>query len=240
MTGAPYDAIADWYDELTRTTPLYRDLILPAMLDLTGDVDGLTILDLACGQGMIARELARCGATVTGVDISTKLLDIARRYEQEDPLDVRYIEGNAESLNAVPDNAFDGVSCGMALMNLDDLDSAAREVHRVLKPGGWFVASITHPCFQTPDADWVESERGPARLVRGYYNEGYWESSNPDGVRGKVGEHHRTLGSYINTFAASGLTLERISEPLATGRRAEDVPGNLEVPSILVLRWRAR
>ena len=239
MTGAPYDAIADWYDELTRTAPLYRELILPAMLDLAGDVDGLDVLDLACGQGMVARELARRGASVTGVDISTGMLEIARRYERNEPLGVSYLEGNAESLDAFPGDSFDALTCGMALMNVDDLDSAAREVQRILKPGGWCVSSITHPCFQTPDADWVETERGSARLVRGYFNEGYWESDNLDGVRGKVGEHHRTLSTYINSFAAAGLLCDRMAEPLATGRRADEVPGNLEVPSILVVRWRS-
>lgn len=237
MTEAPYDAIAGWYDELIRTTPLYRDLILPAMLELIGDVSGLDILDLACGQGFLTRELARLGATVTGADISTKMLEIARRYEDESPLGIRYVLDDAQVLGSFEDGIFDGVTCGMALMNVDDLDATARAVRRVLRPGGWFVASITHPCFQTPAADWVETPDGPARQVRGYFDERYWESDNPDGVRGKVGEHHRTLSTYINSFAAAGLLCKRISEPIATGQRAAEVPGNLEVPSILVVRF---
>ena len=238
-TRASYDDIAEWYDELTRTTALYRELILPAMIELAGDIANLSVLDLACGSGLVTRELARRGVRVVGVDISAKMLDIARWREREEPLGVRYSEDDAQDLQTQPDNAFDGVTCGMALMNIDDLDACAREVKRVLKPGGWFVASITHPCFQTPNADWVETPDGPARQVRGYFDEGYWESDNPDGVRSKVGEHHRTLSTYINTFAASGLYCQHILEPVATGQRAEDVPGNLEVPSILVVRWTA-
>ena len=238
MREAPYDAIAGWYDELTRSTPLYRELILPATMDLAGDVSGLAILDLACGQGMVSRELARRGAKVTGVDISTKLLEIARAHERDEPLGIDYFEGNAETLDTFDDDSFDGVTCGMALMNIDDLDACAQAVRRVLKPGGRFVASVTHPCFQTPDADWIDTPAGPARQVRGYFDERDWESDNPDGVRGKVGEHHRTLSTYINTFAAAGLLCDRIIEPIAAGRRAEEVPGNLEVPSILVVRFR--
>ena len=239
MTAAPYDAIADWYDELTRTTPLYRELILPATLDLAGNVTGKNVLDIACGQGMVSRELARRGASVTGIDISVKLLEVARRYELDEPLGIDYRHGNAETLDRFEDNSRDGVTCGMALMNIDDLDACAHAVKRVLRPRGWLVASITHPCFQTPDSDWIETPEGPARQVRGYFNECYWESTNPDGVRGKVGEHHRTLSTYINTFARVGLYCERTLEPVAAGQRAEDVPGNLEVPSILIVRFRS-
>ena len=46
--------------------------------------------------------------------------------------------------------------------------------------------------------------------------------------------------TYINTFARAGLLAERLSEPIATGRRAAEVPGNLEAPSILVVRWALR
>jgi ubiquinone/menaquinone biosynthesis C-methylase UbiE len=236
----PYDDIAGWYDALTRSMPLYRELVLPAMMELVGDRANLSILDLGCGSGLVARELARGGARVVGVDISARMLEIARKREREEPLGVRYIREDAQSLDALSDNAFNGVTCGMALMNIEDLDACAQAVKRVLKPGGWFVASITHPCFQTPESDWVETPQGPARQVRGYFDERFWESDNPDGVRGKVGEHHRTLSTYINTFARAGLLCEQLLEPAADGQRARDVPGNLEVPSILVAKWLAR
>ncbi len=57
MSGASYDDYAEWYDLYVREQAIYRDVALPGMLELTGDVTGRRVLDLACGQGwlMLAR-----------------------------------------------------------------------------------------------------------------------------------------------------------------------------------------
>jgi ubiquinone/menaquinone biosynthesis C-methylase UbiE len=187
----------------------------------------------------MARELARRGARVTGVDIADRLLDLARRYEEAEPLGIHYLHDDAQSLAALPDARFDGAACNMALMNIPDMIAAFRAVHRVLKPGGWFAFSITHPCFQSPHARWVEKEDGTVvREVREYLAEGLWFSDNSNGVRGKIGDEHRTLSTYINTLTEAGFTIERLLEPPSTGKRAQDVPGELSIPSILLLRCR--
>ncbi|HEU5344911.1 MAG TPA: class I SAM-dependent methyltransferase [Ktedonobacterales bacterium] len=240
MSSAPYDAIADWYDAYLRENPLYAEVILPGMLALVGDVTGQAICDLACGQGFIARELARRGARVTGADLSEKLLALAQRYEASEPLGIRYLLTDAQDGAALPSAAFDGVTCGMALMPIADLRAALQTVRRILKAGGWFVFSITHPCYQTPRSRWVTREDGgAAREVSGYFDERYWTSANSSGVRGQVGEYHRTLATYLNTLIEAGLALERLAEPQAAGRSAQAVPGAREAPSILLVRARA-
>jgi 2-polyprenyl-3-methyl-5-hydroxy-6-metoxy-1,4-benzoquinol methylase len=239
MTSS-YESIAAWYDNRVRTDPLYTQMVVPSLLKLAGNVEGLAICDLACGQGLVSRELARSGAKVTGVDLSATLLEMARQSELIEPLGVEYFEDDAQHLATLPGGVFDGVTCGMALMNIQDLGACARSVRRVLKPNGWFVATITHPCFQMPGARWVERvNRRVVREVAGYFEEGYWESGNPDSVRAQIGEHHRTLSTYVNTFADAGMVLERLDEPEATDDRAASVPGNLEIPSILSTRFAA-
>ena len=77
MTTTPYDDVADWYDEHARSSWEYpgdeNDLVA-TLFRLTGDVDGLNVCDPARGQGTITRRLARAGADVVGVDISSRLL----------------------------------------------------------------------------------------------------------------------------------------------------------------------
>jgi 2-polyprenyl-3-methyl-5-hydroxy-6-metoxy-1,4-benzoquinol methylase len=88
VNHASYDDIAEWYDIYLQENPIYHEIVLPNLLELAGETRGQTICDLACGQSWIARELARRGAHVTGVDLAEPLLALARRYEERDPLGI--------------------------------------------------------------------------------------------------------------------------------------------------------
>ncbi len=236
-----YDEIAEWYDQGFLTGSPVHALVLPALFELIGDVQGSRICDLACGQGIVTRGLAQRGAQVIGIDLSDRLLEIARRYEQAEPLGIVYRWGDAQALTEVADNTFEGVVCSLALMDMPDLSTCLCMVARILRPGGWFVFAITHPCFQVPDSRWTGKAGGTVkREVRGYFKEGFWRSDNAGGVRGKVGAYHRMLSTYLNALAETGLTLERMAEPQAQEEVAGRVPGYQEVPAVLVARCRKR
>ncbi len=242
MPQAAYDAIAEWYDEQVRTdlSP-FHEMAIAALLDLLGDLQSHAICDVACGQGVVTRELARHGADVTGVDISERLLEIARREEAEAPLGITYLHDDAHTLATLPDASFDAVTCNLALIDIPDLDAVVAAVWRVLRPGGAFAFVITHPCIVPPGSSWTVGPEGElGRHVRGYFTEGFTVPPHAPGVRGKVGTYHRTLSTYLNTLAAAGFTLERAAEPPATGVAAEHQPGFAEVPMFLVARFDKR
>jgi ubiquinone/menaquinone biosynthesis C-methylase UbiE len=237
MLQARYDDIAEWYDESVRQGLLLHEFAFPPFYELIGDVHGLTVCDLACGQGVVARELAKRGAQVTGIDLSAKLLDIARKEEQREPRGIRYIQDDAQSLSSVGDTAFDLVVCNVALMDIPDITATFQAVQRVLRQSGHFVFSITHPCFLPPDSHWTQEENGAVgRFVSHYFEEIYWRSDNAHGVRGKVGAHHRTLSTYLNSLIEAGLCIERLVEPSATGAIAERSPGFIEVAALLLVK----
>src|ERR1051326_5393658 len=100
MTFAAYDAIADWYDRSVRKGELLsgHDRIVSACFEIIGSIEGQTICDLACGQGSMARRMAKLHAKVTGVEISAKLLEIARQEEAADPLGIIFLQDDAQSL----------------------------------------------------------------------------------------------------------------------------------------------
>jgi SAM-dependent methyltransferase len=210
MNRARYDDIAIFYDG-TVGDRLDDNAGTAALLDTVGDVQGLRVLDLACGQGRLSRALARRGATVVGADISDALLDIARAAEAAEPLGVRYVGIDAASPVALSGEAFDLVICNFGLSDIDDLDAALSTVGRVLRPDGLFLFAILHPCFPGWGGD-APSSWPPGSS---YFDEGWWQAENP-GFRGKVGANHRTLSTYVDALVAHGLDLERLIEPPPT------------------------
>jgi SAM-dependent methyltransferase len=138
----------------------------------------------------------------------------------------------------VRDAVFDGVVSNMALMDIPDLAPTVRAVARVLRPSGWFVFSVLHPCYHTRPSGVVTAADGSVRwAVSEYFTEGFWRSDERPGPPGRVGSYHRTLATYVNTLTAAGLAVERLREP----RVALDRPARAiwqELPAVLVVRCR--
>lgn len=237
-----YDDIADWYDWWVGTHSMREDPYFPAVEALMGEVSGQRICDLACGQGRVARHLADRGARVVGIDLSAKLLDIARRYEETVPRGIEYRQADARSLDSESLGLFDGVLCFMALMDIPDLAPTLHSIACILRPGGWFVFAILHPCFHTAQSGELETSEGTVRTIGRYFEEGYWRSDTRTGPPGKVGAYHRTLSTYVNALTEAGLHLERLIEPRRAAANVADSPSLSgrnrlvwrEVPAILV------
>lgn len=215
LPPAAYDDIAAWYDEMIRSGRMGIEASLDVLVHMAGPVTNLTICDLACGQGIIARAFARNGARVTGVDLSARLLALAQAEEDTTPLGITYLRDDVQTGLALPEAAFDGVTCYMALMDIPDLGATLTTVRRILRPSGWFAFAITHPCMQMPGAYWDRREDGSVvRILGDYYSEGFWRSDpRSPGVRAKIGAQHRTLSTYVNSLLAAHFAIDHIEEP---------------------------
>ncbi len=199
---ARYDAVAEWYAAVLEE---WGPSQLPALL--RDDLADRRILDFACGEGRLCRVLAAHGASVTGVDLSQRLLEIARRHEEQSRNGIEYVHADATRPDTWWDGRpFDGVVCDMALMDIDDLHSAADAVERVTAPGGWFVLTIFHPCFPG-----TETQRSSWMPDHGYSHEGWWITDGV-GVRGRVGANHRMLSTYMNAFTTRRFRLTEMWE----------------------------
>lgn len=107
-----------------------------ALVEVLRPQQGERWLDLACGPGPVAELAAGAGARVTGIDLSPRLIEVARRRAAEGGFEIEYAVGDCENLAAVPDAAFDVVSSSVGVMFAPDHAAAARELARVTRPGG--------------------------------------------------------------------------------------------------------
>jgi 2-polyprenyl-3-methyl-5-hydroxy-6-metoxy-1,4-benzoquinol methylase len=232
--SARYDEVADFYEQFAPDR--YDDPPMAALLQLIGDVAGLRLLDLACGQGRLSRELARRGAQAVGIDLSAAQLEKAHAREAAQPLQIAYIHADAAAPDALAGARFDGVACSFGLSDIDDLDGVIATVARTLRRGGLFAFSIVHPCFPGWEPKQATSSWRPGA---GYYDEGWWRFDGPArSLRAKVGANHRTLSSYLNTFTRHGLILDEIVEPPPPSDWLADPPSVGPVPIYLVARCR--
>ena len=151
MPDAAYDVFTDFYldfvDRVVAHSKFFNQT-LQTVVDILGDVQGKRMCDLACGEGYLSRDLAAQGADVTGVDLSSNLLEYARR--RSEGLEIDFINDDAQTLQTIEDHSFDIVVCYMALMDIPDMHAAFGASWRILKHGGIFLFSILHPCFETP------------------------------------------------------------------------------------------
>ena len=217
-----WEELADWYDEKQGDEGdlWHRALIDPTLLRVLGPVSGQDVLDLACGNGYIARKLTREGARLTAVDLSAPIIQRAREREVRAPLGIAYHIADAARLEMLPEAAFDAVVCNMALMDIADAEGAIREAARVLRPGGRFVASLEHPCF-TPinasawDIEVVNYTTTVWRKVRRYrelFSEPAPWRIAPDRFHNTL-THHRPLSWYFKAMRAAGFAVVALEEP---------------------------
>ena len=129
-----------------------------SLVDAAGPQPGQRVLDVGCGTGVVAREVARrlgASGTVVGIDASPGMLDVARAESGRAGLAIDWHEGRAESL-PFPDGAFDLALCQFALMFFDDRAAALAQMRRALAPGGRVAIHVfqdigRHPFYQALD-----------------------------------------------------------------------------------------
>lgn len=226
-----YDEIVDGYVEHVRSSVIHG-VAFGALLPLCAPAG--RVLDVGCGEGVLARALAERGHAVVGIDISEGLLAVARLQEQQESLGISYVHGDASTLDELADGSFDGVATSLTSTDLDDLGGVLRSVARVLSPGGWFAFASLHPCFEPPHARSVEVDGRLARQVNRYFEEGPWRSRNADSLIAV--RYHRRLGTILNAVLAAGLAIERVEEPAGDTRAISRAPIYGEVAEVLVVR----
>jgi ubiquinone/menaquinone biosynthesis C-methylase UbiE len=120
------------YERITATIHDIHDLVVERIAPGPGD----SWLDLACGTGAVAERAAQAGAEVTGIDLAPALIETAAEKAAAAGLEISYLVGDCEDLQSVETGSFDVVSSTCGIMFSPDHEATARELARVVRPGG--------------------------------------------------------------------------------------------------------
>jgi 2-polyprenyl-3-methyl-5-hydroxy-6-metoxy-1,4-benzoquinol methylase len=228
-----YDDFASEYADMVNAREekgIEQEPIMPLFLKILGDVSGLTTLDAGCGEGYFSRILARRGANVTGIDISARLIEIARGKDAERHITYQ-VADLSQPLPAHSDH-FDLVVSHLVLNDVFDYRGFLGTLGSVAKSGGRLVLSMNNPysfVVRSHITDYFDS--GKQYSYRGMAEEGV-----------KVYFYQRTLEAYMDACLAAGFQLQRLVDvptPEGTFKRRSDtlLPPGYHFPFFMILSF---
>lgn len=233
MTDVPialeaYEELAEAYAGLIDKKPHNAFYERPATLSLIPDVADSRVLDAGCGSGIYSELLTSRGAEVTSVDASPRMLDFARQRLGEDA-DIRRMDvGKTLPFETAE---FDFVLASLVLDYIENWYDTFSEFHRILRPGGYVVFSVSHPFsdyLYFRSEDYFLTERAGSE----------WRGFKPAKVF--VPCYRRSLGAMFEPLTDAGFRVDKVIEPRPTQEFKEADPRHYEelsrFPAFLCIR----
>jgi len=253
-TQSIWDANAGFWDDTFGEGNAFQQVLIgPSVERLLNLRPDELVLDAACGNGAFARRMAHLGARVVAFDLSQVFLERARAHSAglEDRIEYHYLDATDEAaIVALGEGQFDAAVSNMALMDIPVIEPLLRAVAHILKPGGRFVFTVTHPCFNTTGMrKLVEEEDRDGELVTTYALK-IVRYITPAAVRGlgMIGQplpqyyFDRPLSVLLGACFAAGLVGDALEEPVfppgSPAKRPFSWENFQEIPPVLSVRRR--
>lgn len=209
------------------------------------DLHGKNVLCLASGGGQQSIAFALLGAKVTVVDFSAQQLEKDRLVSEQYGIDIRIIKSDMSDLIQFSDEEFDVVYQPYSINYISSIEKLYDEVHRVLKPGGYYDLMFHNPYVHGSwrngcwEGAWKTDElwRGKGYPLWQFYQDGapvevfnpHWEFTNPDDVEidaASPQEYRHTMSTLINGLITRNMEIVRYEEEVGTDFESE--PGTWE------------
>lgn len=249
---------ADWYDQLVgeEGSEYHREVVLPGALRLLGAKAGDHVVDIACGQGVLCRTLARQGVQTTGIDAAADLIRHAKDRNRQllpasaaTPANVpvpTFYTADVRDLPFLRDDEYSAGACLLSIQNLNPIGPVFSTVARVLKPMGRFVIVMMHPCFRgAKESSWGWDEKAKVqyrRVDRYLLPRKVPILTHPGINKDYTWTFHKPIEAYVKSLRGAGLLVDALEEwpshkTSTSGPRApaENV-ARKEIPMFLALR----
>jgi 2-polyprenyl-3-methyl-5-hydroxy-6-metoxy-1,4-benzoquinol methylase len=246
---------AFWDARMGEGNDFVEHLIWPATEHLLALHPGERVLDIACGNGLSSRRLAALGAEVVAFDFAEEMIRHARQRTTQDLDHITYVVLDATdeaALVALGEQQFDAALCNMALFDMADIQPLMSALVRLLRPGGRFIFSVLHPCFNSAQKALVAEAADREGTITTRYAVKVFTYLSATMAHGLAmrdqpkAQHifHRPLQALLGAGFAAGFVLDGLLErsfpsdhpvrnnPLAWG------PQFSEIPPVLIARMR--
>lgn len=191
----------------------HQHVVWPNLLPMLELSSNLSLLDLACGQGVLARNIPAL-RNYLGIDKSSQLIKLAKETKYKFPVDFR-VGDICEPVKYA--QGFDRVAVILALQNVEDSAAVFRNIAVNLLPAGKAVVVINHPMFRIPrQTSWEidEKQKMQYRRVNRYLSELKIpiDMTPGGGKRTNTWSFHRPLSEYFNQIAKAGMAVTDLQE----------------------------
>lgn len=255
-TRESWDKNAAYWDEyMGEGNDFVEVLCWPSIERMLDVPPGSRVLDIACGNGLTSRRLAVLGFDVFAFDFSPVMIEKAnqRTPDSLDNLEFQVLDATDENaLLRLGEENFDAAISNMALFDMAEIDPLFRALSRLLRPGGCFVFSVLHPCFNNPHSILqAELEDRSGKLITNYSVKvsKYLSPSVDQSVALRDQPEtqlifHRPLQVLFNAGFEAGFVLDKLEERAFP---ADHPPGKSslswganfnQIPPVLVARMR--
>ena len=220
-----WDPVAKWYNGwVGKKGSLYhRAVAIPKVMELADLKPNELLLDLGCGQGVLAPHVLKQGARYQGVDGSRTLVQLARKHHGENVKGkAGFVLGDVRKLRSLPEiqaKSADIAVFMLSVQDMDPLDEVLAAAAWALKPASRIVIFMLHPAFRVPrQSGWgfdpgrkLTYRRIDSYLTsRGVPMKAYAEVTSRSS--GTTMSFHRPLGEYVNTLSSLGFFVDRLDE----------------------------
>jgi SAM-dependent methyltransferase len=229
-----YEKLAERYAAMIDTKPHNAYYERPATLSLLPKVRGKRVLDAGCGPGAYAQILSRRGAKVVGVDVSPKMLRLAR-VRVGDKVEL-HLADLTRPMKFLSNKSFDIVISPLVIPYIHNLKRLFKEFYRVLKSPGVLVFSDGHPFW-----DYLFFKN--KRKAKNYFKiEEVGCTWSGFGAPVYIAGYRRPLNALLNPLTEAGFVLDRVVEPLPTEEFKKADPKNyrklMRMPAFVCIRAR--